>query len=376
LKLLLSALAASILLTAGGYAQTIQSPAADRQGIFDAAWKFAQWYENDRNPTVQNVLFSGRFQYDYATVDANQGNHSEWNVRRLRLGMKSRLFREFTVHAEADLNPQERAPFYIRLTDAYVQWSRTPKLELTFGKQGVPFTLDGSTSSKELLTIDRNNLSNNIWFPQEYMPGVSAAGELSGWIYHMGVYSAGETNREFGQFSGSVFTLVSLGRDLASSLGADKALLTGSYVYQNPDAENNFTRQLHHVGSVNLTLEKDRWGMRSDLSAASGYLGQNGLWGFVVMPYFDLTSALQLVARETFLNANDVNAVRLATYENQVVTGRGDRFNELYIGANYYFYGHKLKLQSGLQFSDMNDAAADGGEYSGYSWSSGLRVSW
>jgi phosphate-selective porin OprO/OprP len=58
------------------------------------------------------------------------------------------------------------------------------------------------------------------------------------------------------------------------------------------------------------------------------------------------------------------------------MTGRGDRYGELYVGANYYFYGHRLKLQTGLQFADMNDRAADGGEYSGVAWTTGLRVGW
>ena len=56
--------------------------------------------------------------------------------------------------------------------------------------------------------------------------------------------------------------------------------------------------------------------------------------------------------------------------------GRGDRFNELYLGVNYYFYGHKLKLQSGIQFGDMNDGPNDGGAYSGIAAAAGLRVSW
>ena len=74
--------------------------------------------------------------------------------------------------------------------------------------------------------------------------------------------------------------------------------------------------------------------------------------------------------------AMDPNGVLLGTYENRIVRGRGDEYNELYLGANYYFYGHKLKLQSGLQFADMNDRAADGGDYSGVSWTTGIRVGW
>ena len=69
---------------------------------------------------VQRVLFSGRYQHDFATVDADEGTTDEWNVRRLRLGPRVTLFRTFTVHAEVELNPQERDPFYVRFTDAYV----------------------------------------------------------------------------------------------------------------------------------------------------------------------------------------------------------------------------------------------------------------
>ena len=46
------------------------------------------------------------------------------------------------------------------------------------------------------------------------------------------------------------------------------------------------------------------------------------------------------------------------------------------LGANYYFYGHKLKLQTGVQYADMNDTANDGGAYSGVAWISGIRVGW
>ena len=75
--------------------------------------------------------------------------------------------------------------------------------------------MDGSTSSKELLAVDRSNLTNNVWFTQEYVPGVSAAGGRSPWIYHLGLYSAGDANREFGRFNGprQLFTLAVLGYD-------------------------------------------------------------------------------------------------------------------------------------------------------------------
>ncbi len=346
------------------------------QSTYDDIWKFAEWYRNDQNETVQSVLFSGRLQYEYAAVDADQGTHNEWNVRRMRLGVKSELFHRLTIHIEAGFNPQERDPFYRRLTDAYIEWEASDLFALTVGKQGVSFTVDGSTSSKELLTIDRSNLANNIWFPQEYMPGVSVSGGRSNWVYQLGVYSGGSANREFGEFDGSAFGLLSVGYDFSEALGVEDALLRGNYVYQDPDSNNTFTRQLQHIASVNFMFEVDRWGFRADLTAASGYLGQSDSWGVMTMPFVNLTSRLQVVGRHTYLRSRDANGIRIARYESQVTAGRGDRYNGFYAGLNYYFYGHKLKLQSGVQFADMNDSAADGGAYSGIAATTGLRVSW
>jgi phosphate-selective porin OprO/OprP len=358
-------------------AQSQTQASVDKQkAAFDKAWKFADWYKNDKNPVIQRLQFTGRFQFDYANVDADQGSHHEWNIRRFRAGAKAKMFRSITLHAEVDINPQEHNPFYVRFTDLYLMWSKSPKLELTFGKQGVPFTMDGSTSSKELLTIDRSNLANNMWFPQEYIPGVAASGTLKKWVYRAGVYSAGRANREFGEFDGGLFTLASAGYNFAESVGMDEALVSANYVYQDPHVNNTFTRRLQHVVSGNLKLAAKKWGLRADLTTASGSHGQSDLWGVMTMPFVNITPKFQIVGRHTYLKSEKPNGVLLANYENRAVFGRGDRYNEGYAGANYYFYGHKLKLQSGLQFGDMNDSANDGGAFSGVSWTTGLRVSW
>ena len=352
-------------------------PAAKPPNPYDKIWSsFTEWYRDDSNPVVQRVLLSGRFHYDYAAVDADQGDHSEWNVRRLRVGPRITLFRTLTFHGEFELDPQRHDPFYVRFTDLYVQWTKSPRLALTVGKQSAPFTLDGATSSRELLTIDRSNLANNIWFPQEYIPGVSVSGRRAPWVYRVGLYSAGEMNRELGKFDGGLITLGVLGYDFAGRLKAKEALLTGNYVYQHPDRDNTFTRQLEHITSINFRFERTKWGARADVSTGAGYLGQSDMWALQAMPFYNVTDKLQLIARYTFIDSEARNGVRLATYESRVVPGRGDEYSELYLGGNYYFYGHRLKLQTGLQFADMNDSAGDGGAYSGTSWTTGLRVGW
>jgi phosphate-selective porin OprO/OprP len=344
---------------------------------YDRLWgAFTEWYEDDSNPVVQRVLLSGRFHYDFARVDADQGDHDEWNVRRLRIGPRITLFRRLTLHSEIELDPQRHDPLYVRFTDFYLQWTKSSKVVLTVGKQSAPFTLDGATSSRELLTIDRSNLANNIWFPQEYLPGVALSGRRAPWVYRVGMYSSGAMNREFGEFSGGTTTLGVLGYDFSQRLKVREALVTGNYVYQHADRDNTFTRQLDHIGSINFRFEDTKWGARADVSVASGYLGQSGMWAFQGMPFVNVTDKLQGVVRYTFIDSDEPNGIRLANYESRVVAGRGDEYNELYLGANYYFYGHRLKLQTGVQFADMNDRANDGGAFSGVSWTTALRVGW
>jgi phosphate-selective porin OprO/OprP len=96
----------------------------------------------------------------------------------------------------------------------------------------------------------------------------------------------------------------------------------------------------------------------------------------MIMPYYNFTAKLQAVARYTYLESSDDNGVRFARYENQVVAGRGDQYQEFYAGLNYYIYKHKLKVQTGVQYADMRDQAGDGGAYSGWAWTTGLRISW
>jgi phosphate-selective porin OprO/OprP len=363
---------------APGWAQS-NTQAAEQKApsAYDRIWgRFTNWYDDKDNPVVQRVVFTGRYHQDFALVRADQGDIEEWNVRRVRFGPRVTFFRNFLFHTEVEVNPQERDPFYVRLTDAYVAWSRTPALTITAGKHSVPFTQEGATSSRELLTIDRSNLANNIWFGQEYMPGLSVSGRKNAWTYRGSVYSAGAANREFGEFNGGLFTLAALGYDFGSKLGVKEAVVTGNYLYQQPDANNTFTRRYEHITSANFRLDDGRWGVRGDVSTAVGYLGQRDVWSFMLMPFFNATDALQFVGRYTFVDGDGDNGVALPTYENRVARGSGDQYREGYLGVNYYFYGHRLKLQSGVEFGRMQDRVNDGGEYSGLSWVTGLRVGW
>ena len=68
--------------------------------------------------------------------------------------------------------------------------------------------------------------------------------------------------------------------------------------------------------------------------------------------------------------------MRVSHYEDRVVSGRGNEYNEGYAGVNVYFYGDKLKWQTGVEYASMKDDANDGGAYDGWALTTGLRMYW
>ena len=363
-----------------------QAPAEKKQPSgYDKAWShLTDWYVNNESPVVQRVIFTGRFQHDLAIVDSDAADtYKESNIRRVRFGPRVTFMKNYLFHAELEVNPQEHNPFYVRFTDLYVAWQKNPKSVIQVGKQSIPYTQEGATSSKELITIDRSNLANNIWFTQEYMPGVSFSGRSAPWTYRAGVYSSGEKNRELGEFNAGLFTLALVGYDFGKRLGVKEATLTANYIYQNPEDDltstqlnNLFTKKFDHIGTLHFKLEQPKFGFRADLSQTSGYSNQPDIFGAMAMPYYNFTDKWQAVFRYTHLDSDGPNGLSLNTYENKVVTGKGDEYNETYLGLNYFIYGHKLKIQTGVQFEEMKDAANDGGAFSGTSWTTGLRIGW
>jgi phosphate-selective porin OprO/OprP len=146
------------------------SPATAQENTesgYDRVWALANLYKGDEDSFFQSIDLSGRLQLDLAYVKSKDDDYFEFNVRRFRFGFKTVFLQDFTLHIEGEFNPQEIEPLYTRITDAYLTWGPSKAFKLTLGKHSAGFTLDGLTSSKRLLTIDRNNLTQNIWFTEE-----------------------------------------------------------------------------------------------------------------------------------------------------------------------------------------------------------------
>jgi phosphate-selective porin OprO/OprP len=352
------------------------APAAPAPSVYDRIWAYAKPWNDPKNRWVQELSIVGREQFEYEHIESHEGDTDNFSNRRSRIGLKTKVLETVTLHSEVDLNLEGDGETYSRLTDSYIRWSPDKRMNLTLGKQGVKFTLDGGISSTQLVTMDRSNIANNFWFPDEYLTGVSVGGEWNKVSYTGGWYSGGHYNSEFGNLDGGSVVLLSGGYDLASTLGLDKAAARLDFVWQDPNSDTNGTRPEDEVLSFNFQGEKGRWGFSSDIDWSNGSGSQPDLYGGQLLGSMMFCDTWQLALRYTGIGSNGDNAVRLARYDNKVVVGRGDDYQEVYFGLNKYFYGHKLKWQTGISFDHMADGAKDGGHYSGVLFLSGMRVAW
>jgi phosphate-selective porin OprO/OprP len=335
------------------------------------AWEHADLFRDQGD----YLKLSGRLHADAIWFDANQGDYDDVRWRRFRFGFKGQ-YGQIIAALEADLDfNADSSEHYQGLTDAYLAWKRSKHQQFIVLKHSAPFTLDGATSSKKLLTPERNNLTNNLWFTAEYFNGVSVKGNNDqGWKYFAGYFSA-DDHEEISFSDGGHFALLSLAKSIENFGSWDRALFRVDLVDNEEDPDSN-TRDMAQVLSFSSQLTKGKISLATDLGYGNGYLGQADILGVVFMPSYAQSETISWAARYTYLDSNGDNGLRLNRYESSVVNGRGDQYQELFAGINYFVNGHKLKLQLGLQYTDMNDDANDGGSYSGFGLTGALRVYW
>ena len=366
--------------------ETVTSTDSDLS-LYDRIWALPVLYKNDNNPVLQEFALQGRMHIQYATGDSDQGefstgdtpdarNWGDFEVRRWRLGFKSKWFNVFKLEGQININPEVN-PFYGNLYDLYLQYSPMDQFSLGVGKTKVKFTKEQEISSKEILTIERSLLSNQL-FPGELTGAWVGGKDVFGkWFYEFGVY-ADDIQREFSEFRDGAVILGKLGYDFSEATGLESAALSLHYMNNTEPSSQYGSRPYEHNFSLTSDFSQGRWGFTSDFTYATGDGAVPDVWGVSLIPSVYLFDGLQLVARYQFASADGNDGLRVQSrYERLAPTltdgGRGDEYQAGYVGLNYYLYGHKLKLMTGVEYASMN-GEADGGDYDGWTWFTGVRM--
>lgn len=365
----------------------------------DQLWSAATLYKDENNPILQSFALQGRHQLQFGDGDASSNNYLDSRpylgygdnieVRRARYGFKSKWFNNFKFEGQIDVWPQLETDipgqdgFYRGLYDLYITYANSDAFNISIGKTKTKFGREQEISSKEILTFERSQISNQLQTGE--LTGIWANGKdiAGGWLYEAGIYS-NDRDRDFSNFesdSGLVF-LGKIGYDYSEAAGLDTGVASVQYMYNsepgysNGQSYSSASPTFGHSFALTNDISKGRFALVTDLYAANGDGAQPNVFGANFIPSYYIAECLQLVGSFQIAGANDRGLALYSRYEDAYVDDRGiiddvSSYWSTYLGLNYYIYGHKLKLMTGIQYSQ----AADGDVYDGYTAWSGLRFS-
>ena len=347
---------------------------------YDEIWDKVVLYENEENSWISKFWLTGRLQGEYHSFENEISptlDHDDYDWRRFRFGFKATFWGDITLHSEADLGLEnEGRPLYNDLTDTYFSWSTDHGIKFKVGKQSAPFTLDGSTSSKKLYTLERSKIAGNIWFGQEYFPGISLSGSKSEIDYFAGLYSSDNKPEFDGAFKYGQFGILSLGRDYADKFNLEKSYFRLDFMFQEDDGNDEVEDFNDWNGAYSLVTkwENNAWYFWTDLSFADRKNGN--VWGIQLMPFYDFTDNTQVIFCYTHLESSGDDQLRASRWEDRLDRGayRGDDLTEYFFGLNHFFHGHKLKWQNGLQYTELEQSGRKA--YEGWGFTTAFRISW
>ncbi len=351
---------------------------AQEKDIFNRIWETPRLYENEENSAIQSFSIIGRYHGQYWSVNAGDASADGWENRRIFVGAEALLFRQLVVHGQMVIS-EDFDPFYNGLYQAFLKWSPGKAFSLSAGRVDFLYAgLERTVSSNKIATFERGLLVNQI------MPGEVVAAVMEGrrgeFSYRMGVIS-GSIEQEFTSFEGGVGAVAGVGYDLPLFYEAGSVHL--DYLFNDGDPANNALRPFDHIISLWHQGQKGPFALGVDLTWAHGLETRPQVFGLTALPTYDVLKnvirtgdRLQAALRYQFSASDGNNGLQLQNrYEREAASGQfGNRYHAGYAGINYLVFGDRFKFMAGVEYSDMDDAANDGGNFDGWTFFAGMRV--
>jgi phosphate-selective porin OprO and OprP len=354
------------------------------QSIFDKIWSLAQIYKDDTNPIIEEFDFTGRMQLDYFHNDySSRGKNDFLEIRRFRLG-EDAFFAERHIEIKADLDTaldayhKERI-FYNRMTNLFVNFHVDDQFNVKVGKQEPHFGYGRMESDTLQPFFERTWFDDQIFNNpgNDYNSAVTIFGKIGNFGYLASVISL-NVDQEFGDFNGGQAYLAEINYDFKDVLHADRALWVLDYLHTNGlNANSNVFNALHNAVDTYMDYHKGPFGLVTELGYEDGTNTKGDVYMASIMPSYDITDKLQVEVRYTYMHGSDPNSITdLNRQTSTLGKFTGDRYNEGYLGLNYFIYGKKLRLMAGIQYNDLSGGTGAKAGESGWTSLVGIRMYW
>jgi hypothetical protein len=139
----------------------------------------------------------------------------------------------------------------------------------------------------------------------------------------------------------------------------DTAHLNVSFVHSDADDDDATNLNRFEDGlAAALILTDGPASLVTEVTAGLGAEAGNA-YGIYLQPGYFFTSKLQLVGRYQFAFSNgDEGLSAQRRYERAAGMTTGDAYQAAYLGWNYHLAEHRLKLMTGLEYSDLGGDSA------------------
>lgn len=355
---------------------------AEEKSDFEKLWDFATLYKNDSNPILQEFKLRGRYHGQYHIVDGEQDTEDDWEDRRSRFGFDAKMF-EKKIELRFDFQSNDGfRDVYDGLVDAYVRYKPSDALAVTVGRfKPMVGYYDFLQSTNAQPTFERSQIFNQLGIDR--VSGIGFEGKVDQFTWQAGVYSnavdrdRNDFDQAFGEFNGGWSASLGVGYDFSKALDVKKADFRIDWLHSDRDADSNILNIYDDVISSTFWVQDGDWSFVAEGFYATGGDGTNGdVFGAFLQGTYDiLPKKLQLVGRYSFAFGDGEASVKRQTrYESRIVNGQGDTYQAIYLGAQYFINGDKLKLLAGAEYAKLDGGPA-AREFDGVTYLTGIRFS-
>ncbi|MEM6513781.1 MAG: porin [Pseudomonadota bacterium] len=327
--------------------------------FFDEIWRSVELYGDRSGEDLPFVKFRGRYHGQAFWVDGDGGNDHDWENRRIRFGLDFVLSERLEFAFDLNLGRDSDDDVIENVDFISLNYAISENTGVSIGKlRRNPLTREDSISSNKILTIERSLLTSRFFV--DNTGGVFLVHQEGNWALGAGLLKgSNDEDLRLPSLDGSTMFKANIAMQLSpiTEIRLD-------YLHNPGDPDDTDVEPFRHVVSLNSYTRSGRWGLITDLIYADALPEARGdLLGLVVLPHLMLTDRLQLVGRYTYSSSNEADGIRLLNrYERRAVPEGfefGDEHQALYAGLNYYFYGHKLKLVSGVEYTDFDSTSGN-----------------
>ena len=356
-------------------------------------------YKDSTNPWISEVNIFGRFHMNFAHIDGEGFDGHDFSedyaeYRRARLGAKIGFLKYFTFKGALDLVEDNRRTTGEGLEWGYSQWDEAvfsfnmkeafsiplDKLNLNYGRIKWHGGLEARTSSNELLTVERSALSNKLY--QSARPTAITVDATRGPLFVAAGICSTDAGSPTGRDNVEGFGAWNDGQQYFTEVvytATDDLRLGWEFLYNNADVTSGEDSLLDYQWATTLSAEYAIGGGGVNIE---GFYGDNGdeeigqtdprrqgnFYGIVVTPYYWIVpTKLQAVVQYMYAGAEEEQGIRTNsryfranTNGGAVNSGRGEELHTLYGGLNWLICGDNLKLQAGIEYTNLSANSGDG----------------